>query len=391
MGPGIFTAFTSFRGRNPGGPVGRLVLVTTTAARPRPVSAPPLLGPRWSSDKFHQFGWVVLPLRLFLGVTFVVAALQKLADPNFFDPSSPTSIQSQTKGFVHTSPIGPLLSVVAPHAGAVGVLIAISELSVGLAVLIGLWTRLAAIGGLALALTFFLTVSWHTKPYYYGSDIVFLFAWTPFVLGGAGGVLSLDAWIRDRARRPVPADPLRRVAGASPTQPTRAEVDRRTVLLGARAAAALAAVAGVTAGLTTVTGHALHTSSAGADESVAGGGSAPGSTRGNRRRTQRHTSPSGPRIASASAVPVGHGLRFSDPRSGQPAWLLHPSTSEFRAFTAVCTHAGCTVGLASPSEFICPCHGASYSTTNGQVLGGPAPSGLTEIPVTVSGGTVYLA
>lgn len=370
--------------------VGTLIPVTTTAVRPRPAPSPPLLGPRWSSDKFAQFGWVILPLRLFLGVTFVVAALQKLADPNFFDPSSPTSIQSQTRGFVHTSPIGPILSVVAPHAGAVGVLIALGELSVGLALLVGLWTRLAAVGGALLALTFFLTVSWHTRPYYYGSDIVFLFAWTPFVLGGAGGVLSADAWIRDRARRPG-QHPLGRVSGAAAVPPNRAEVDRRTVLLGARAAAALAAVAGVTAGLTTATGHALHGASAGVDEGAGNNGRPPPSpSTGPRRQGRRASRPSGPQIATVSAVPVGHGLRFTDPRSGNPAWLLHPSTNEFRAFSAVCTHAGCTVGLASQSEFICPCHGASYSTSNGQVLGGPAPSGLTEIPVTVSGGGVYL-
>ena len=38
----------------------------------------------------------------------------------------------------------------------------------------------------------FLTVSFHSSPYYTGSDIVFVFAWLPMIIGGAGGVLALD-------------------------------------------------------------------------------------------------------------------------------------------------------------------------------------------------------
>ena len=38
----------------------------------------------------------------------------------------------------------------------------------------------------------FLTASWHTVPYFLGSDIVFVFAWLPFVLAGAAGQPALD-------------------------------------------------------------------------------------------------------------------------------------------------------------------------------------------------------
>ena len=40
-------------------------------------------------------GWVLLPLRVFLGATFVFAGLQKLANPGFFDAANPVSIQAQ--------------------------------------------------------------------------------------------------------------------------------------------------------------------------------------------------------------------------------------------------------------------------------------------------------
>ena len=43
--------------------------------------------------------WVLLPLRAFLGGTFVYAGMQKLADRHFFDPASPSSVQSQMRAY----------------------------------------------------------------------------------------------------------------------------------------------------------------------------------------------------------------------------------------------------------------------------------------------------
>ena len=76
----------------------------------------------------------------------------------------------------------------------------------GLGTLLGLWTRLAALGGLVLALTLFLTVSFHSSPYYTGADIVFVFAWIPLILAGSGGVLSLDGLIAARAHQEQASD-----------------------------------------------------------------------------------------------------------------------------------------------------------------------------------------
>src|SRR4051794_41528005 len=85
----------------------------------------------------------------------------------------------------HQSPIGWLLGLSAHAPVLVGISIALGELAVGLATLVGLWVRVAAAGGLLLALTFFLTVSFHTRPYYYGSDILFVFAWSVPLLARA--------------------------------------------------------------------------------------------------------------------------------------------------------------------------------------------------------------
>ena len=139
--------------------------------------------------------WIALPLRLFLGVTFVYAGIQKLTDPQYFRPSAPGYIGRQIAGMAHGTPLGGLLThLVVPHAAFFGGLIAWGELAIGLGVLVGLLVRPAAFFGALLSLIFFLSASWRVSPYFYGSDIVFLFGWSVIVLAGpvAGGWPVLD-------------------------------------------------------------------------------------------------------------------------------------------------------------------------------------------------------
>ncbi len=72
-------------------------------------------------------GWAVLPLRLFLGVTFVFAGVQKLADPRFFRASYPGSIQAQLHVAASASPLRPLLDGAGHAPVVVGVLLALGE------------------------------------------------------------------------------------------------------------------------------------------------------------------------------------------------------------------------------------------------------------------------
>ena len=86
----------------------------------------------------------MLPLRLFLGVTFTYAGLQKLADPGYLDPNNPTSAVHQMLRLQGSSPIGPLLSLSSHAPTLVSLVIALSELAVGVGTLLGLWARVAA-------------------------------------------------------------------------------------------------------------------------------------------------------------------------------------------------------------------------------------------------------
>lgn len=51
----------------------------------------------------------MLPLRLFLGGTFVYAGIQKLTDPQFFNPAARGYIGRQIPAFAFGSPLGGLL------------------------------------------------------------------------------------------------------------------------------------------------------------------------------------------------------------------------------------------------------------------------------------------
>src|SRR3954462_6495964 len=87
----------------------------------------------------------LLPLRAFLGGTFVYAGVQKLSDPGFLHRGAATYIGTQLHGFAQGTPGGFLLRTLAlPHAELAGIGVAITEIAVGLLVLVGLATRVAA-------------------------------------------------------------------------------------------------------------------------------------------------------------------------------------------------------------------------------------------------------
>jgi Rieske Fe-S protein len=97
----------------------------------------------------------------------------------------------------------------------------------------------------------------------------------------------------------------------------------------------------------------------------------------------------GPAIASTSEVAPGSALKFKD--SGNPAFLVHLDSGNFVAYSAICTHQGCTVAYQG-GQLACPCHGSVFDPANGgAVVTGPATTPLPEIPVKVQGGEVTKA
>ncbi|MFF3321418.1 DoxX family protein [Streptomyces sp. NPDC002889] len=144
--------------------------------------------------------FALLPLRIFLGVTFIYAGIDKLTDSQFMSATGSGSIGELMSSVRDTSAVPALVDLALKSPEGFGYAIAFGELAVGIGTLVGLLARLAALGGALISLSLWLTVSWQTEPYYYGNDLAYLMAWLPLVLAGAP-LLSLDALIAARRRR----------------------------------------------------------------------------------------------------------------------------------------------------------------------------------------------
>ena len=143
--------------------------------------------------------YALLPLRIFLGVTFIYAGIDKLTDSAFMSAGGTGSVGELMNAVRDSSAVPALVDLALNNPEGFGYAIAFGELAVGIGTLVGLLARLAALGGALISLSLWLTVSWQTDPYYYGNDLAYLMAWLPLVLAGAS-VFSLDALIAARRR-----------------------------------------------------------------------------------------------------------------------------------------------------------------------------------------------
>ena len=75
----------------------------------------------------------------------------------------------------------------------------------------------------------------------------------------------------------------------------------------------------------------------------------------------------------------------------RPVLLIRVSETEWRAFSAMCTHLNCTVQYQETSHQIwCACHNGFYDL-NGRVVSGPPPRPLDEYTVHVRGEDVVVS
>ncbi|MFI6603110.1 Rieske (2Fe-2S) protein [Nonomuraea sp. NPDC050536] len=102
-----------------------------------------------------------------------------------------------------------------------------------------------------------------------------------------------------------------------------------------------------------------------------GGGSKPTSAAGIKGKV----------IAKTADVPVGGGHLVDEWK----IMVTQPKQGVYKAFSAVCTHAGCTVGSPEDDVMTCPCHGSEFSCDTGQPVKGPAKAPLTVYKVQVQG------
>lgn len=94
-------------------------------------------------------------------------------------------------------------------------------------------------------------------------------------------------------------------------------------------------------------------------------------------------------LPDAQKLAPGTALMFQF--GTQPAMLIHHQDGTWNAFSAVCTHLGCTVKFEPEKNRIhCACHGGVYNPYTGAAVSGPPPRGLTVYDVEVNDGNVVV-
>lgn len=101
--------------------------------------------------------------------------------------------------------------------------------------------------------------------------------------------------------------------------------------------------------------------------------------------TEKKSPPkSGTDLTTVDEVPVGGGVIIGN------VVVTQPEAGEFKAFSAVCTHAQCMVTRVDQS-IECPCHGSKFSLADGSVEQGPANDALGGVDIVVDGKSIITA
>ena len=273
--------------------------------------------------------WPLRVMRLWLGATWIYAGWDKASDPGFLTSGSPTFIGSQLAAYAQNSPIDFLLNKILDHATQVGILVMVAEFAIGFATLLWIAPTWAAFGGFVMSISLWLSSSWNVQPYFMASDSAYAILWLTYFLFLYGS---------------------RRKSNIS--------IDRR----GFIRVSSIAALAVASAGL----GRLFPKKAAAVSAGPA-------------------------KIIEDSALAVGKIHNFTS-KSGSPAVLFKSKTGVY-AYSAVCTHEGCTVQYNSATKNLqCGCHGAVFDPgKDGTVVTGPTNKPLPKIKVAVEGAWIVEA
>ncbi|GGM64258.1 iron-sulfur protein [Micromonospora sonchi] len=94
-----------------------------------------------------------------------------------------------------------------------------------------------------------------------------------------------------------------------------------------------------------------------------------------------------PALATLADIPVGGGQIFAD----AGVVVTQPTAGAIKAYSATCTHQGCTVTSVADGVITCACHNSVFDIADGSVRSGPAGAPLPAANVTVDGDAIRLA
>lgn len=107
----------------------------------------------------------------------------------------------------------------------------------------------------------------------------------------------------------------------------------------------------------------------------------------NREAADSAADAAGEPVASTSEVPVGGGLILAN----QQTVITQPTEGEFKAFSSICTHQGCSVSSIEDGQIVCACHDSHFDIATGEVTSGPASSALPTKDISVEGDEITLS
>jgi thiosulfate dehydrogenase [quinone] large subunit len=142
-------------------------------------------------SKVLAFGWTAM--RVWLGIMWIEAGTAKLwgaENPAFLHHNGAGVAGFASHGVAAYSWWGTFLhSFVVPNAGWIAILVALCEFSIGVALSLGLFTRIAAIGSLALLFTYVMSGTASVCAFYAFFAIVILATWRTSSWIGVDGLI----------------------------------------------------------------------------------------------------------------------------------------------------------------------------------------------------------
>jgi len=178
-----------------------------TTATP-PVTAPPVSAGAAPLVSARVLAAAFTALRIFTGLVWLSNALAKLFDKGTFDlgffsfnlitGGAARSIATGASSRTQIAPLGAFYrDVVLPHWGFFGTFLTVAELAIGLGLIFGLATRLAALGGLLLIGPIWVML-WHTGDYLWTYPAEDLFPLLLLAIVPAGRTAGLDTRLAAR-------------------------------------------------------------------------------------------------------------------------------------------------------------------------------------------------
>ena len=283
------------------------------------------------ADSWRAQSWAIRVLRAWLSLTWIYAGWDKTTDPGFLTKGETGFIGDQLIGYSTNSPISWLFNSLIEHATVVGMFVIFSEFAIGIATLLWIAPTSAAFGGFLMSVILWLASTFYISPYFLGSDTAYAILWLVYFLTLVGNRRTVDIALDRRGAIRIGALSLAAV-GAALVGKTFAKVSEKSE--------------------TTVSGSS--------------------------------------QIIELSKINVGETHQFAL-SNGMPAILFRTKTGVF-AYSATCTHEGCTVAYQSSKKSLyCPCHGAEFDPfKNGGVITGPTRDALPTVKVEINGDWVVL-